>query len=73
MKFTPWKRTMTFRRKLINHMINCHGLFFRWLYFRNEATQWYLGIEQILTKCGIPLAEEYVDLVSIKSLLVRQN
>ena len=37
---------------------------FRWLYYRNEATQWHLGIKQILMNCGIPLAEEYVGLVS---------
>ena len=37
---------------------------FRWLHYRNEATQWHLGIKQILINCGIPLAKENVGLVS---------
>ena len=37
---------------------------FHWLKYRKEATQGYIGNKQFLKNCGIPLAEEYVALVS---------
>ena len=36
---------------------------FRWLKYRKEATQGYIGNKLFLKICGIPLAEEYVALV----------
>ena len=63
-KFTVWKRKINFWKKVTKSADKLSCVVFRWLHYRNEATQWHLVNKQILKNCGIPLAEEYVGLVS---------
>ena len=57
-KFTVLKRMINSWKK-VNYSpdkLSCVG--FRRLNYRNEATQWHLGIKETLINCGILLAEE---------------
>ena len=51
-KFTVWKRMINFWKKVTKTPDKLSCVVFRWLHDRNEATQWHLGIKQILINCG---------------------
>ena len=51
-KFTVWKR-IKFWKKVTKSTDELSSVVFRWLHYRNEATQWHVGYKKILINCGI--------------------
>ena len=52
-KFTVWKRMINFWKKVTISPDKLSCVVFRWLHHRKDATQWHLGVKQILINCGI--------------------